>query len=168
MRITALETIRLAEFGNLLWLRVHTSEGVLASARPLGPTVEAYMHEILAPKLLGRDPLQIDRIAQETGGYLGFRSSGVEMRGNSALDIALWDLFGKVCGQPIAQLSAASPAKIRTYNTCAGSAYMRRDAGQSTANWGSRPAQGLRRSQRLPAPRRRARRKTCSPRASRR
>ena len=28
MKITALETIRLAEFGNLIWLRVHTSEGV--------------------------------------------------------------------------------------------------------------------------------------------
>ena len=40
-------------------------------------------------------------------------------------------------GQPIAQLLGGfSRDRIRTYNTCAGSAYMRRDAGQSTANWG--------------------------------
>ena len=139
MKITALETIRLAEFGNLIWLRVHTSEGVTG----LGETfmapgaVEAYLHETLAPLLLGRDPLQIDLIAKETRGYLGFRSSGVEMRAASALDIALWDILGKVCDQPIAQLLGGfSRPKIRTYNTCAGSAYMRRDQGQSTANWG--------------------------------
>jgi L-alanine-DL-glutamate epimerase-like enolase superfamily enzyme len=139
MKITALETIRLEEFGNLLWLRVHTSEGVTGLGETfMGPlAVEAYVHETLAPKLIGRDPRQIDRIAKETTGYLGFRSSGVEMRGNSALDIALWDLFGKLCGQPIAQLLGGfSRDKIRTYNTCAGSAYMRRNEGQSTANWG--------------------------------
>ena len=89
-------------------------------------TVEAYVHEALAPKLLGRDPLQIDRIAKDLVGYLGFRSTGAEMRGNSALDIALWDIFGKATGQPIAQLLGGfSRDKIRTYNTCAGTAYMR-------------------------------------------
>ncbi len=139
MKITALETIRLAEFGNLLWLRVHTSEGLIG----LGETfmapgaVEAYIHEALAPKVLGRDPLQIDLIAQVARDYLGFRSSGVETRAASALDIALWDILGKVCNQPIAQLLGGfSRQKIRTYNTCAGSAYMRQDQGQSTANWG--------------------------------
>ena len=59
------------------------------------------------------------------------------MRGNSALDIALWDLFGKVTGQPIAQLLGGfTRERIRTYNTCAGIAYMRTDKGQSSANWG--------------------------------
>ena len=139
MKISALETIRLAEFGNLLWLRVHTSEGIVGLGETfMSPVaVEAYVHETLAPKVLGRDPLQIDLIAKEARGYLGFRSSGVEMRAASALDIALWDILGKVCGQPIAQLLGGfSRRKIRTYNTCAGSAYMRQDQGQSTANWG--------------------------------
>jgi L-alanine-DL-glutamate epimerase-like enolase superfamily enzyme len=57
------------------------------------------------------------------------------MRGNSAFDIALWDLFGKATGQPIANCSAASRAReIRTYNTCAGTDYMREAKGQTTAN----------------------------------
>ncbi|MBN9008717.1 MAG: mandelate racemase/muconate lactonizing enzyme family protein, partial [Rhizobiales bacterium] len=100
-------------------------------------TVEAYVHEVLAPKLLGRDALAIDRIARDVVGYLGFRSTGAEMRGNSALDIALWDLFGKATGQPIAQLLGGfSRRKIRTYNTCAGTSYMRTARGQQVANWG--------------------------------
>ena len=139
MKITALETIRVAEFANLVWLRVHTSEGLagLGETFFMPKTVEAYVHEALAPKVLGRDPRQIDLIAKDVTGYLGFRSTGAEVRGNSALDIALWDLFGKMTGQPLAQLLGGfSRDKIRTYNTCAGSSYMRANAGQSTANWG--------------------------------
>ena len=59
------------------------------------------------------------------------------MRGNSALDIALWDLFGKAVGQPLAQLLGGfSRESIRTYNTCAGPVYMRKARGQQVANWG--------------------------------
>ena len=139
MKITALETITIAQFENLLWLKVHTDEGIVG----LGETffmplaVEAYVHETLAPRLIGRDPLAIDRIAKDLVGYIGFRSSGVEMRGNSALDIALWDILGKVTNQPIAQLLGGfSRPSIRTYNTCAGPIYMRRNAGQRLANYG--------------------------------
>jgi len=139
MRIVALETISTAEFANILWLKVHTNEGIVG----LGETffmpraVEAYVHETLAPKLIGRNPLAIDRIAKDVVGYLGFRSSGVEMRGNSALDIALWDILGKVTGQPIAQLLGGfSRPSIRTYNTCAGPIYMRSNKGQHLENYG--------------------------------
>jgi galactonate dehydratase len=139
MRITALETIRLAEFANLLWLKVHTSEGIVGLGETFffPATVEAYVHEALAPRLLGRDPRQIDRISKDLAGYLGFRSTGAETRGNSALDIALWDILGKTTGQPIAQLLGGfSRDRIRTYNTCAGTAYMRYNIGQRSANWG--------------------------------
>ena len=139
MRITALETIRLDEFENLLWLKVHTDEGVtgLGETFFMPRAVEAYVHETLAPRLVGRDPLTIDRIAKDVTGYIGFRSSGVEMRGNSALDIALWDLLGKVTGQPIAQLLGGfTRNSIRTYNTCAGPVYMRRNKGQRVDNHG--------------------------------
>jgi L-alanine-DL-glutamate epimerase-like enolase superfamily enzyme len=139
MKIVAIETMRLEEFENLLWLRVHTDEGLVGLGETffLARTVEAYVHEVVAPKVLGRDPLAIDRIAKDLTGYIGFRSTGAEVRGNSALDIALWDLFGKTTGQPIAQLLGGfSRDKIRTYNTCAGSAYMRTAKGQNTSNWG--------------------------------
>jgi galactonate dehydratase len=139
MKITALETIRLAEFANLLWLKVHTSEGItgLGETFFFPATVEAYVHEALAPKLIGRDPRQIDKISKDLTGYLGFRSTGAEMRGNSALDIALWDIQGKATGQPIAQLlGGLSRERIRIYNTCAGTGYMRDNLGQTSTNWG--------------------------------
>jgi galactonate dehydratase len=139
VKIVKLETIRIDEHPNLLWVRVHTDEGLVG----LGETfmgaraVEAYIHETAAPKLIGRDPLAIDRIARDLTGYLGFASSGAEMRGNSAIDIALWDLFGKATGQPIAQLLGGfTRPSIRTYNTCAGTTYMRSASGQNTENYG--------------------------------
>jgi L-alanine-DL-glutamate epimerase-like enolase superfamily enzyme len=83
--------------------------------------VAAYVHEIAAPYLLGQDPLRIDRHARQLYGYLGFNSTGAEARGNSAIDLALWDLFGKATGQPVYQLlGGASRDRIRIYNTCAG------------------------------------------------
>jgi L-alanine-DL-glutamate epimerase-like enolase superfamily enzyme len=138
MKITKLETLRIEEYANILWLLVHTDEGLVGLGETflMPQTVEAYVHEMLAPKLIGRDPLAIDRIAKDVVGYLGFRSTGAEMRGNSALDIALWDLFGKATGLPIAQLLGGfSRSRIRTYNTCAGTGYMRAGT-QNTSNWG--------------------------------
>lgn len=138
MKITRLETIRIDEHANICWVQVHTDEGQVE----LGETffgaraVEAYVHETAAPLLLGKDPLQIDRIGRALSPYVGFSGAGAEMRGNSAIDIALWDLFGKVTGQPIAQLLGGfTRQQIRTYNTCAGTTYMR-EGGQSVANYG--------------------------------
>jgi galactonate dehydratase len=139
VKITGIETVRVEEFPNLLWLHVHTDEGLtgLGETFFMAQTVEAYVHEVIAPKMLGRDPLAIDRIARDLVPYIGFRATGVESRGNSAFDIALWDLFGKVTAQPLAQLLGGfSRDRIRTYNTCAGTTYMRTAAGQNTANWG--------------------------------
>ena len=149
MKIAGIETIRIAEFANLLWLHVHTDEGI----KGLGETffvpsaVEAYVHDAMAAKLIGRDPLAIDAISRDMVDYLGFASTGVEGRAASALDIALWDLFGRFTGQPIAQLLGGfTRSEIRTYNTCAGTHYMRKGETQSTGNWGldkTDPALGL-------------------------
>ena len=55
MKITALETIRLDEFANLIWVRVHTDEGLVGLGETFmgAAAVEAYLHETVAPKLLG-------------------------------------------------------------------------------------------------------------------
>lgn len=139
MKITGLETVRIAERANLLWLLVHTDEGISGLGETFfgAETVEAYIHEYIAPRVIGRDPLEIDRLAAELVGYVGFRSSGAEMRGNSAFDIALWDIFGKATKQPIAQLLGGfTRREIRTYNTCAGTEYIKKATGQTTSNYG--------------------------------
>jgi L-alanine-DL-glutamate epimerase-like enolase superfamily enzyme len=139
MKITALETLRLEEFGNIVFVRLHTDEGVVGLGETfMGPkAVEAYLHETVAPKVLGRDPLQIEAInADLSRFYLGWSSAGAETRGNSAMDIALWDIFGKAHGKPICDmLGGRSRDKIRVYNTCAGYKYIRDSSAQSVANW---------------------------------
>ncbi len=139
MKVTRVETLRLGEFPNICWVRVHTDEGLVGLGETFfgAEAVEAYLHESAAPYLLGQDPLRIDHHARALYGYVGYRSSGVEMRGNSAIDVALWDLFGKVTGQPVYQLlGGASRERIRTYNTCAGYRYVRGKPKQAVDNWG--------------------------------
>ncbi len=138
MKITALETVRVEEFGNIIFVRLHTDEGVVGLGETfIGPkAVEAYLHETVAPKLIGKDPLQIEARNRDMANYLGWRSSGVETRGNSAVDIALWDIFGKAHGKPVCEmLGGKSRDSIRTYNTCAGYRYIRDGRSQAVANW---------------------------------
>jgi galactonate dehydratase len=139
VKITKVETVRLDEFPNIIWVRIHTDEGLVG----LGETfmgaraVEAYIHEWATPKLLGQDPLAIEARNRELMGYLGWRGSGVETRGNSAIDIALWDLFGKAANMPLyTALGGKSRDSIRIYNTCAGYQYIRSTVNQNTSNWG--------------------------------
>lgn len=138
MKITSIDTIRVAERPNLLWLEVGTGEGITGLGETFfgAATVEAHVHEWIAPRVIGRDPLEIDRLSADLVGYLGFRSTGAEVRGNSAFDIALWDIFGKAVGQPVAQLLGGFTRRsIRTYNTCAGTDYIKKATGQTTANY---------------------------------
>lgn len=139
MKITSLDTIQLREFPNLLWLELRTDEGLVG----LGETflgagaVAAYLHETVAPYLLGQDPLRIEEHSHMLRGvYVGYSSSGAEMRGLSAVDIALWDLFGQSCDLPVHQLlGGLCRDRIRTYNTCAGYKYVRSQLDTLTGTW---------------------------------
>lgn len=139
MKIRRVETVRLKEFPNILFVQVHTDAGVSGLGETFlgAAAVEAYIHETAAPYLLGKDPHQIERHALQLRGYIGAGSPGAETRGRSAIDIALWDIAGKIAGQPLYQLlgGATRPA-IRVYNTCAGYRYIRSAPEQRVANWG--------------------------------
>lgn len=139
MKITRFETVRIEEYPNILWVQVHTDEGITGLGETyfiIGP-VETYIHDYVAPQLIGADPLEIDRISRDLVGYLGFRSTGAEVRGNSAVDIALWDIFGKSVDLPIVQLlGGRTRDSIRTYNTCAGTHYVRKPNTLAVSNWG--------------------------------
>jgi galactonate dehydratase len=145
VKITKLETIRLGEFPNILWVRLHTDEGLVGLGETFmgAQAVEAYLHEWVAPRIAGTDPLAIEARNRDVTGYLGWRGSGVETRGNSAVDIALWDIFGKAANMPVhTALGGKSRDAIRIYNTCAGYQYIRSDANQTSSNWGLGNASG--------------------------
>ena len=146
VKITAIETLRTDEFANVIWVRVHTDAGIIG----LGETfygagaVEAHIHDTLSGRLLGRDPLRIEAIHRDMVNLpMAQSSTGVEYRAASAVDIALWDLFGKACGQPVHQmLGGLCRDKQRTYNTCAGYRYVRSTNIKPVSNWNAGDAGG--------------------------
>lgn len=146
MKITEIETLRIEEFANVLWVRVHTDADLIG----LGETfygagaVEAHIHETLAGRLLGRDPLHIEALNRDMVSLpMAQSSTGAEYRAASAVDIALWDLFGKVCGRPVHQmLGGLCRDKQRIYNTCAGYRYVRSGNIRPVANWNLDEAEG--------------------------
>src|SRR6266542_861324 len=127
MKIAAIETIRLEEHPNSLFVRVHTDSGLvgLGDTWRMTDTVNEYVHKIAAPLLLGQDPFAIERHWRAL--YRGTAAPGLhgsEIRGISAIDLALWDLFGQAQGLPIYRLlGGPTQDKVRIYNTCAGYRY---------------------------------------------
>jgi L-alanine-DL-glutamate epimerase-like enolase superfamily enzyme len=128
MKITAIETVHLSKGITVhsgpiqwLWVRIHTDEGLVGLGETYpSPESEKAVVRRLAPLLMGRNPLEIDRLWADmfqTVASSGW--AGSEIRAISALDIALWDLAGKALGAPIYQLlGGASRPSIRIYNTC--------------------------------------------------
>jgi galactonate dehydratase len=122
MRITKIETLRLPEHPNTIWVRVHTSEGLIG----LGETyyipgaVESVIHDFAAPMLLGQSAFDRESHWQNLFSYANFFGyAGAEMRAVSALDMALWDVFGQYLNQPIYNLiGGRCRDSIRVYNTC--------------------------------------------------
>lgn len=124
--ITALSTVQIARQPNVLWVQLDTAGGLTGLGETFfwPDTAAAYLHEVAAPYLIGEDALDITRHWRSLYRLWARKGVGAEARGASAVDIALWDLFGKVTGQPIHRLlGGASRDRIRVYNTCAGPGY---------------------------------------------
>jgi L-alanine-DL-glutamate epimerase-like enolase superfamily enzyme len=140
VRITDIETIRADRHPSMLFVQVHTDAGITG----LGETcvgvaaVEAYLHETSAPDLIGSDPRDIARAWNAAHSqFIGFGGSSVAVRATSAVDIALWDILGKVAGLPIYRL-LGGPVRdsIRAYNTCAGPGYGTSSSNVNRKRWG--------------------------------
>jgi L-alanine-DL-glutamate epimerase-like enolase superfamily enzyme len=136
VRITAIETVIPAEFmSSLLLLRVHTDAGVLGAGETYyAPhAVAALIHNWMAHRLLGADALAIEshwRFFYERFANFGVR--GAELRAISAVDLALWDVLGQLCNQPIYRLLGGPVReRVRVYNSC------------GHPNYGRQPSSGV-------------------------
>jgi mannonate dehydratase len=93
---------------NFVTVRITTSDGVtgLGDATLNGRelAVASYLRDHVAPILIGRDPQRIEDTWQYLyrGGY--WRRGPVTMAAIAAIDVALWDIKGKVAGLPVYQL----------------------------------------------------------------
>lgn len=127
-KITAIETaIPASVMPNLILVRIHTDDGHIGCGETYYTphAIDALIHDWMAERLLGADALAIEshwRFLYER--CLAFGNPGAEMRALSALDVALWDILGQVCRQPVWQLlGGATRERVPIYNTCGGPSY---------------------------------------------
>lgn len=90
-------------------VQVETDEGVsgIGSCSGNGELIEVIVSKILKPLLLGMDATDIVAIwdtAYVRGGHKEFGTRGIGVVALSGIDVALWDILGKVRGVPIYQL----------------------------------------------------------------
>jgi len=139
-RIERIETIRLGSQSNVLWVEVTDEDGVtgLGESYYIPGAMEAVLHDMAAPLVLGREAAAIEDIWQTLYACANFYgAAGAELRAFSALDIALWDLLGRRTGLPVSTLLGGRVREtIRVYNTCV-------NAGQyaDADGWLERPAE---------------------------
>jgi len=119
LKITKIETIRLRSRATLIWVRIHTDEGIIG----LGESwfgcaaIEADIHDRVAPALLGQDPSRIEALNRQMRPYVGFTGTSAEMRANSAVDVALWDIQGKATGQPLYAMLGGATRTASAFTT---------------------------------------------------
>ena len=83
-----------------------------------GEATKALIERNMAPRLIGRDPLETEVIWQEFFGYLrGVGRKGLMFCALSAVDIALWDLKGKIFDTPLYKLLGGNKQRVPVYSS---------------------------------------------------
>ena len=139
MRIVELATVRTPLQPNVCIVQLRTDDGLTGSGESFwgADSVEAYLHDVAAPALAAQPDLAPAAVAAQLRPYVGFSGSGAELRGNGAVDMALWDLLGLASGQPVVRLLGGPFGdRLRVYNTCAGYEYVKHEGQQASSNWG--------------------------------
>jgi L-alanine-DL-glutamate epimerase-like enolase superfamily enzyme len=98
-----------------LIVSVTTDTGVVGWGETFGftaiPAVKVAIDSILAPECVGRDATQLGKLSLDLQKkFHVFGRSGAFIYGLSAIDIALWDIAGKVAKKPVYQLLGGSDA----------------------------------------------------------
>lgn len=145
LRLEAIETIRFAQQSNVLFVLLHAADGTVGLGETFygASSVENYIHETASLALRNIAEPSPARVARQLASYVGYSGSGAEVRGNSAIDIALWDLVAQRAGLPLRSILGGPVVdSIAVYNTCAGNDYVRAESRQSSTNWGIKHATG--------------------------
>ena len=125
VQITRLETLPL---GSYTFVRVHTDAGVtgLGEMHPASNSsgtrfTPAASVEFLAEYLIGQDPTSVERHWQHMFRRSLFRGGSDSMAAISAVDMALWDIKGKLAGEPVHKLlGGPTRDRVRLFSTPSG------------------------------------------------
>ncbi len=91
-------------------VEVQTDEGISGWGECFGPgnvalANKAIVERVIAPMIIGHDPLDREVIWHKIYNLLrDHGQKGMPLQAQSGVDIALWDLTGKITGQPLCKL----------------------------------------------------------------
>lgn len=89
------------------FVEIHTDQGLTG----IGPGLDPGLLPAAKTQLVGKDPFDIEEHAARLRYYV----RGLSYRGSAGLDIALWDLIGKACNQPLYKLFGGGSNRITAY-----------------------------------------------------
>jgi L-alanine-DL-glutamate epimerase-like enolase superfamily enzyme len=93
--------------GGGAYVEIRTDQGLTG----IGPAVDPNLLPIVRARLVGEDPFEVERHVATLRYYAG----GLPYRGSAGIDIALWDLIGKACQQPLYKLWGGGKDKVPAY-----------------------------------------------------
>lgn len=88
-------------------VEVHTDQGITG----IGPGVAPDLLPALKRHLIGEDPFDTERHLK----VLRYYAQGAAYRGCAGVDIALWDVIGKACEQPLYKLWGGGRDRVPAY-----------------------------------------------------
>lgn len=103
-------------------VEVSTDEGITGWGECFGPGAIAVANKgivegVIAPMIIGHDPMDRDVLWHKVYNLMrDHGQKGMPMQSLSGVDIALWDIAGKVCGQPLHKMiGGAHRTEVRAY-----------------------------------------------------
>src|ERR1700675_696168 len=98
---------------DMLLVRIDTDAGITGWGEAFGhrifPATRAAIDTLLGPMFVGRDPSQITALNDDVQRMLhGVGRNGPTIYALSGIDIALWDIAGKIAGLPLYRLLGGS------------------------------------------------------------
>ncbi len=122
MKITDIRTADVLGHGFSTYVRVYTDQGIVGNGECIhGAEGCAPMVHSLKRHLIGEDPRNVDALFEKMRRSRLFDGamSGVTVTAMTGIEIALWDLAGKACGQPVYRLLGGKfRDRIRLYCDC--------------------------------------------------
>jgi galactonate dehydratase len=147
MKLTKMETFIVEVpppgYGGNYWflIKLHTDEGVygwgetatLSVFYRMQKTYKTMMEELFEAHLKGQNPMDRERLAKTIYTAVTSRHTEYSTQGlASAIDLALWDIAGKVSNQPVYNLLGGSfRDKVRTYSYV----FNFKTGGSQRSNW---------------------------------
>ncbi len=121
--------------GNYVLVKVITSEPGLygwgdATCTGSEMGVAKFLEEHLKPAMLGRNPMRLEELWQTLFLLPYYRSGSVQMPAISGIDMALWDIKGKVAGLPVYELLGGRVRdRLLSYTSVGGRSYQEVEQG---------------------------------------